>query len=272
MKNLLVLSIIISIFLAGCGKEKTEYKIPTADVLTKGNTTEKDFVQKKLSKSVNNCKPGDSACSYIRLNYIEAAAGNGKDNINSLISSELMKAYEMPDKNLNNPQVMMDSFIKDYEAFKKKNPATAQTWMLDHNSRVYAETDKLYCLIFENASYLGGPHPVITTTFKTVFKETGVLVTLEVLLGPGFENRLSAAIEKNYRDWRNLGPSDDLQKKGDLFEKTLKFTNNFAVTKERGMEFFYQTGEIMPGSFGPIVITLSPVVVSDMILFASPLK
>lgn len=272
MKNIVLLPVIISLFIIGCGKEKQEYKIPTADVLTKGSNVEQIFAQKKLSRSVNNCNPGAEGCTYIRLNYIEAAPGGIYDKINSIIKKELMNAYEMPDKNLDNPQLMMDSFIKDYEALKNKDPKAALTWMIDYNTRVYAENDKLFCIIFENAAYLGGAHPIITTTYKNVFKESGDEATLEALLGAGFENRLNAAIEKKYREWRKLEPGDDLKQKGDLFENTIKFTNNFAVTKEKELEFFYQAGEIMPHSFGPIVIKLSKKEVSELIPVASPLK
>jgi len=270
MKNLLILFVTVLFISAGCG-QKTEYKIPTAETLNKGNTSETAFVTKKLSKSINNCKPGDSGCSYIRLTYSEATSGNGKDKINLLIKNMMMNTYKLPDKNITDPQIMMDSYIKDCEAFKKQNPKNTKDWMLDFNARVYTETGKLYCLIFENVSYLGDAKLSIITAYKNVYKETGDTVSLRTLLGEGYEDRLNDAVEKKFREMRKLSPGDDLQEKGGLFQKHLNFTNNFAVTKDKGMDFYYNAGEIINASWGPILIKLSPDEVRGLIYGDSPI-
>jgi hypothetical protein len=271
MNKILILSLAVLFFAAGCG-EKTEYKIPTSETLKKENVPGVIFTAKKLSKSVNKCNPGDSGCSYIRINYSEAQTGKGKDKINALIQKMLLTAYRPPDKTFSDPQVMMDSYINDCESFKKENPKTTNNWSLDFNARLYAETDKLICLIFENTSLLKDGKLKIITLYKNVYKETGDTASFVDMLGHGFEDRLNDAIDKNYREWRHLKPYDDLKVTGELFQSKLNFTYNFAVTNEKGMELYYNTGEIMSASYGPIVIKLPPDVVKGLIYGDSPLR
>lgn len=271
MKQILIFSLTAMFIAAGCG-EKTEYKIPTTETLKKENIPGVIFTAKKLAKSVNKCNPGDSGCSYIRINYSEAQTGGGKDKINALIQKMLLTAYRPGDKTFGDPQTMMDAFVNDCQSYKKDNPKIAKDWSIDFNARLYTETDKLMCLIFENTSMLKEGKLNIVTLYKNVYKETGDTASFVDLLGHGFEDRLNDAIDKNYREWRHLKPYDDLKISGDLFKNKLEFTYNFAVTNEKGMELYYNTGEIMPASFGPIVIKLPPDVTRGLIYGDSPLR
>jgi len=258
----------------GCGDKKKDDSKTSQDSITKQySTTEKiNFEKKDLVKSVNNCRPGEKGCTYIHITYVEAADGKIKDRINAIIKNGLLTAYEMPDKNLDNTQLMMDSYIRDFESFKKQFPKVIQEWTVEFDARVYSETEKIICFAFENYSYLGGAHPNMVMTFRNVSRETGDTLSLPDLFGQGFEEKLNALIDKNYRRMKGLNPGDNLQEKGELFENFIKFNYNFSVTGEKGVEFFYNAYEIAPYAAGPVVVTLSAQDIAGIISGASPLK
>lgn len=270
--NKIFISAVITLFiLTGCAAKKTENVQDNVPTKYSGPEPVK-FTGKELFKSVNNCKPGEKGCTYIRITYIEAAGGPIKDKLNSLITNGIVTAYEMPDKNLNNPQLMMDTYIKDYESFKEKNPHVAGEWTVDFDARVYAETDKILCLAFENSSFLGGAHPSVFMAYRNLSKETGDTITLSGLFGNGFEDKLNAMIDKKYREMRGLKPGDNLQEKGGLFNNEIKFNYNFAVTADKSVEFYYNAYEIAPYAAGPIVVKLAGPEIASIITGASPLK
>jgi hypothetical protein len=271
MNKLFIFSVITALIFTGCGTKKTENVQDNVSTKYSGPEPVK-FTAKELFKSVNNCKPGERGCTYIRITYLEAAGGPIKDKLNSLITGGIITAYEMPDKNLNNPQLMMDTYIKDFEAFKKKSPQAAGEWTVDFDARVYAETDKILSLAFENSSFLGGAHPSVFMAYRNVSKETGDTISLSGLFGNGFEDKLNAMIDKKYREMRGLKPGDNLREKGDLFNSEIKFNYNFAVTADKGIEFYYNAYEIAPYVVGPIVVKLSGQEAASIITGASPLK
>jgi len=178
----------------------------------------------------------------------------------------------MPDKNLDNVNLMMETFIRDFEAFKKQFPDAWQVWTIDYITKVYGETEKVLCLSFFNSSYLGGAHPMTNTFFINISKENGDTLSLTDLFGKGFEEKLNAVIDKKFRNQMGLKPGDNLAEKGGLFENKISVTYNFAVTGEKGIEFFYNAYDIAPYVVGPIVVKLSAGDVAGLLTGASQLK
>jgi len=272
MKKMLVFFVSILFIFTGCSTKKPEN--------TQDNTTTKSppvyepikFVNKELFKSLNNCRAGEKGCTYIRITYIEAEDGKIKDKLNAVITGGIAAAYKMPDKNLNNPLLMMDTYIKDYKAFKKNYPGPAPEWTVDFDARVYAETDKILCLVFENSGFLGGAHPDVFMNYRNVNKETGDTITLSEVFGKGFEDKLNDLVDKKYRVIMGLKPGDNLQEKGGLLNNEIKFNYNFALTADKGIEFYYNAYEIAPYVTGPIVVKLSGTEAAGIITGASLLR
>ncbi len=250
----LIFAILFIMILSGCGQKKTE---KSTDNIPQPKSDSLRFTARELMKSYNNCGPGDRMCTFIKLNYIEATEGKIKEKVNRLINNRLVNAYEMPDKNFDNVNVMMETFIKDFETFKKQLPEATQQWIVDYVVSVHGQTDKMLSLSFFNSSYLGGAHPMTTFFFVNINKETGDTLSLADVFGNGFENKLNSAIDKKFREQRELKPGDNLSKKFGLFENKISFTYNFAVNSDKGLDFYYNAYDIAPYAIGPIVVSFT---------------
>ena len=268
-KNLFITVILLIIILSGCGQKKTE---KSTNSIPQSKADSIKFTPKELVKSYNNCGPGDLMCTFIKLNYIEATEGKIKEKINKIINDRIINAYEMPDKNFDNVNLMMETFIRDFETFKKQFPGANQQWIVDYAVSVHGQTDKVLCLSFFNSSYLGGAHPMTNIFFSNINKETGDTLSLVDLFGKGFENKLNSVIDKNFREQKELKPGDNLSDKGGLFKNKIIFTDNFAVTSDKGIEFFYNPYDIAPYAMGTIVVRLSPGDAAGLMTGASLLK
>lgn len=266
--------ICVFLFLAfgGCGEKKTENISTGKDTTSSSKPITVKFLPKELFKRYNDCIRGEANCTYIRLIYIEAVETNIKDKINKIINDELVTSYKMPDKNLDNINLMAETFMKDYDNFKKRFPKLPDTWSIDCAVKVYGETDKLLCLFFYKIDNLGGAHPNENMIFRNINKETGDTVSLVDLFGQGFEDKLNALIDKKYREMKNLKPGDNLAEKGDLFKNKITFTNNFAVNNNKSIEFYYNAYEIAPYAAGHIVVKLSAEEVASLLTASSPVK
>lgn len=275
-KTFQVLIIILcSVLLTSCGDKKTEV-VQKTDTVTKKTVVpvkpkgQFQFINKELAKSYKNCVPETDSCSYIRLKYIEAADGKAKDKINSLIQRELMFAYDMPDQHYKNPEEMMNVFLRDYETTSKQMPGLRQDWAVDVNIETFTETDKILCLSCDFYSFLGGAHPTGLTAYFNINKETGDTISLKDIFKSGFEPKLNTMIDKKFREMNGLKPGDNLAEKGGLFENSIKFNYNFAITKdsvtsEKGIEFLYNEYEIAPYAAGPIALDFTAAELADIL-------
>jgi hypothetical protein len=272
MKKFYILSLVLSaILFFSCGTKKIDYT-PVNDKDVKKTDDAIKFTNKEVVKSYKDCKPGTEKCTYIKLNYIEATEGKIKDKVNQLINRDLLFAYDMPDQNYKNVDDMLNIFMRDYETFRREVPAAPQVWTLDMSIKAYSETDKILCLSSELSAYLGGAHPNSSKVFYNIDKQTGDTLSLANLLKPGFETKLNELIDKKYRETRGLKPGDNLAEKGDLFENKIQFNNNFAVTKDKELEFVYNPYEIAPYAVGPITVKLSRSELEELIPSNSLLK
>ena len=273
MKTILTINIfLIFIIICGCGQKKTDDISTGRDTISPLINTSVKFVLKELFRSYKDCKPGEVNCTYIKLNYIEATETNIKDKINKIINNELITAYEMPDKNLNNAELMAETFMNDYKNFKKMSPQLPEIWSIDYTAKVHGETDKILCLSFFNSNYLGGTHPNTNTVFRNINKETGDTISLKDLFGNGFEEKLNTLIDKKYRETKGLKTGDNLADKGGLFENKITFTFNFAVNSDRGIGFYYNAYDIAPYVLGPVAVKLSAEDIAGILTGSSPLK
>lgn len=268
--NYLILTLLI-VLLAACGKQKVDNK--SADDLS--NTKQDNnlqFITKTEFKSYQNCKPGEPNCTYIRLSYVVITTGKIKDKINSMINSQLLFAYEMPDAHFKSTDEMMSMFLRDYESFRTQMPSAPQIWSVEMKFVVKSQTEKTLCVLGDLYSYLGGAHPNSMQGFLNFNKETGDTISLSSLFANGFEPKLNTLIDKKYREMKGLKPGDNLADKGDLFENKIELTHNFAINQEKGIEFVYNPYEIAPYAVGPITIKLSNAEIKDILASNSLLK
>lgn len=271
MKNYIPTMLLLAfILVAGCGQKKNE-NTSSGDNRTSANNTEEKkesgelvIGPKEFMKSYKNCSPTDT-CTYFKLTYLEATSGKIKDKLNAFIQKEVLLGTTIGDSTPASIQAAADSFMVTYVDTKKEFPDMPGAWFWEYNMTVHNETSKILTLSAESFTFMGGAHPNSFACYYNINKETGDTLSLKDLLSPGFEVKLNTLIDKKYREMKGLGPKDNLQDKGDLFENKITFNYNVAVTKEGGLEFYYNPYEIAAYVFGPIMVTLTKAELGDLI-------
>lgn len=276
MNRIIIITILTAFVFFGCGQKKSDNNTSSGD--NKTSTTENKtepgalaFAPKEFYKSVNDCKQSDT-CTYFKITYIEATGGKIKDKLNTFINKEILLGSTYGDSTPVSIQAAADSFITSYKQTKKDFPDMPGSWAWEYNMKIYYETPKILCLVSDAYMFTGGAHPNSFSGYYNINKETGDTLSLKDLLAPGFETKLNQLIDKKYREMKGLKPGDNLAEKGDLFDNKIGFNYNVAVTKEGGLEFYYNPYEIAPYAVGPIQITLTKAELGELIGANSPLK
>lgn len=263
-----LIATVICIFLNvyGCGQKNVDNSSSKENKknVDSNKTTELSFTSKEFYKSINNCKPSDT-CTYFKINYIEASTGKIKDKLNKFIGNEILKGAAFYETTPVSIQAAADTFMTSYTESRKEDPGMAGFWQWNYELKVYNETQKLLCLKADAFTFTGGAHPNSYTNFYNISKETGDTLSLSNLLVPGFEVKLNELIDKKYRQMKGLKPTDNLMKKGDLFENKITYNYNVAVTKDGGLEFYYNPYEIASYAVGPITVELTKTELGSLI-------
>ncbi len=274
MKYILALVFITFIFYS-CGNKKNDGTTSdTNKTLTEKKNTDDSklkFSDKSFLKSFNNCSPADT-CTYFKVDYIEAASGKNKDKVNRLIMNIVNFSLSYGDTTLSNIQAAADSFMTQYASMRKEFPESPQYWYLEESFTVANETPKIITFASANSSYMGGAHPNSYLEYINISNETGDTLSLNNLFAPGFEKKLNALIDAEFRKVNNLKPGDDLAEKGGLFDNKIAFNYNWMVTKEGTITFYYNPYEIASYAQGPIEVTLTKEQIAPLLSDSSPLK
>ena len=276
--NKILLVLLAAVFLIACGKKNesttTDSKQTTENKNTESKTTDDGtlkFAEKKFFKSHKDCKPSDT-CTYFQVDYLEAVSGKNKDKINKFLMTEINWSLTIGDTTLTTIQAAADSFMTSYVSFRKEVPESAQFWYLEYTMKQANETPKIVSLSSTISSYMGGAHPNTFMGYINISKETGDTVSLSALFAAGFEKKLNALVDAEYRKMKNLKPGDNLAEKGDLFENKIEFNYNYTINKEGSITFYYNPYEISAYAVGPIEVTLSKEQISGLLAQNSPLK
>lgn len=270
-KYLLTITLCASLILS-CGKKDDSQ--PETNSENKTASTENEtlkFADKNFVKSVNDCSPSDT-CVYFKVNYIEAVSGKIKDKLNKFIIEQVLRGVSYGDEAFPSIQAAADTFTVSYSEFRKEFPESAQYWAYEYYIKQINETPALLCLEAGNYSFMGGAHPNSYLQYINVNKETGDTVSLAGIFKPGFETELNGLIDAKYREANGLKPGDNLQDKGGLFENKITFNYNYTITKNGGVEFYYNPYEIAPYAAGNIIITFTKEKLKNIINTSGPLK
>jgi len=272
--NKILLVLLAAVFLIACGKKNESTTTDSKQTTTESKTTDDGtlkFAEKKFFKSHKDCKPSDT-CTYFQVDYLEVVSGKNKDKINKFLMTEVNWSLTIGDTTLTTIQAAADSFMTSYVSFRKEVPESAQFWYLEYTMKQVNETPKIVSLSSTISSYMGGAHPNTFMGYINISKETGDTVSLSALFAAGFEKRLNALVDAEYRKMKNLKPGDNLAEKGDLFENKIEFNYNYTVNKEGSITFYYNPYEISAYAVGPIEVTLSKDQISGLLAQDSPLK
>lgn len=278
MKNFILPVLLTFAIICGCGQKKNDNTSSgdnkTSTTTSTDNKTESGalvLAPKEFIKSYNNCQPSDT-CAYFKISYLEATSGKIKDKLNSFIAKDIILGSTIGDSTPVSIQAAADSFIVSYIDTRKQFPDMPGGWFWEYDLKQYSETAKILCLSGSSSTFMGGAHPNSFMGFYNFNKETGDTLSLKDLLVTGFETKLNELIDKKYREMNKLGPKDNLMDKGNLFENKITFNYNVAVTKDGGLEFYYNPYEIAAYAVGPIVISFTKAELGELINPKGPLS
>lgn len=274
-----ILILLAAVLMIACGKKNESTTNDPKQTSTENKNSESKttddgtlkFEGKKFFKSYKDCKPSDT-CTYFQVDYLEAVSGKNKDKVNKLLMSEVNWSLTMGETTPTTIQAAADSFMTDYVSFRKEVPESAQFWYLEYTMAQANDLPKIVSLSSTISSYMGGAHPNTYMSYININKETGDTVSLSALFASGFEKKLNALVDAEYRKMKNLKPGDNLAEKGDLFDNKIEFNYNYTVNKDGSLTFYYNPYEISAYAVGPIEVTLSKDKISGLLAPDSLLK
>lgn len=255
MKNIFRLTIILLIVALSyaCGDKKSSgssVKDLKPNQVSDTNNVDINFKTIELSKSYTSKSSKADDSTYITLQYVEMVSAPNKEKINSLIRNELIQnTYAVGNNEYKTLQDILDNFIDDFKMFSAENSDYPQNWFYEINADVENITSKILCLEFSQGGYTGGAHGNSYVKYINIDLENANQLKLDDLLVKGFESNLNQLIDKKFREVKDLQPTDDLEKKGGLFENKITYNDNFAVSKN-GLLFYYNNYEIAPYAAG----------------------
>jgi hypothetical protein len=264
--SVLIISVTLSVFSCKPATEKSGSNISE-------QTSELKFEEKTLLRTYRDCDPQNENCTYIQIKYSLMNQGQHKDIINSAITDYIISAGEPGKKSMDKLTLeqVADKFINEYEIFLTENKNYDLGWMTEIQGKPEFSNTKIICYSISNVYFLGGAHPNSSLTYLNFERENGRLVFIPDILSPGFEEKLNAAVDSEFRKSKNLNPEDDLTEKAGLFKNKISYSNNFAVLRE-GIRFYYNPYEIAPYASGPIEVTVPYEAIKEIIPDNSPLR
>lgn len=151
----------------------------------------------------------------------------------------------------------IEKIVKEkIDAFKKLNAKNKVlsllsdepdlTWSWEDNTEIklYATTKNSFTLALINYNYSGGAHANTTVIYKNYNIEDAKELGVEDIFIKGYENKLTSAANKFYREQNKLTKTESLTKVG-WYGDEFVLSDNFAITV-KGLEFLYNPYEVKP--------------------------
>jgi hypothetical protein len=225
---------------AGCGKPQQQ----------------KGFVKyemKSFEKSVGDTTGKHGGYAKVKLDYPEIKEAIDKstfDIFTNYIKDQMFTAL-FKEGRYKTPEFFIESFLNEYNNAVRDNSAgMSATWFIERKIDITFLNDKFICFGFSEFSFLGGAHPNTNLFFSVFDLVSGRKLVPADFFVEGWEDKLTAIAEKNFRATRNLKADEDLSAAGFWF-KDGKFilNSNFGLTKD-GIVFYYNAYEVAPYAWG----------------------
>ncbi|MEJ2104190.1 MAG: DUF3298 and DUF4163 domain-containing protein [Ignavibacteriaceae bacterium] len=231
-----------------------------------GDTKSKSSLNKKLSYEIVKYHKMSSGCDSVKnencaeikiefpqIKFPENKVVEEKINqsITTLFSQDILGGTESQ-----NFDSLMNGFIQDYESFKKEFPDSPQSWSIERTGEVKLNKGNIFSIDYTEYAYTGGAHPNTFVSFKNFNLNNGEEITLDELIAPDKQEKLTAIAESEFRKLKQLKPEDDLGKAGYWFEDNkFSLNDNFLITNS-ALVFYYNNYEITAYAFGPTELTI----------------
>ena len=205
------------------------------------------------------CVTPQEDCASVVIRYPEFA-GEVEDTFLAVISRAIGRRLTTPVYEGTAPgsyEDLADSFIDGYKRTQSDFPDYKWGWTLEREASVVYSCDSFVCIAIGEISFTGGAHPNSRKDFANFDFSDGSRIGLgDVLIG-GYEENLTEAAERVFREVRGIEPGESLEEAGFMFEGgVFSLNDNFGITGE-GLVFRFNDYEIAPHSMGPTEITVT---------------
>lgn len=146
-------------------------------------------------------------------------------------------------------------FIKEFDDYKTKNPATDETWFENMNLTVVADYPNYLSVLYIYSDYKGGAHPNTLFTYFNFNPKTYQTITLDSLITADGMPKLRAISENIFRKNEQLAPNASLSEKYFFADGIFSLPETFTLTKD-GIKFLYNPYEIKAYAEGTTELTI----------------
>jgi len=154
-----------------------------------------------------------------------------------------------------NYKELATAFIKEFDAYRKGNPGTQESWFANINLQMKANYPNYISILVIYSDYKGGAHPNTLFTYLNYNPKTYQTITLDSLIAAEGMPKLRAMGESIFRKDENLAPNASLSDGYFFAEGVFSLPETFTVTKE-GIKFLYNPYEIKAYAAGTTELTI----------------
>ena len=244
------LFVLVALLLSACGSDEDEriiFDTVTADKVV------------KLSNEENS----PSCAVHLQIRYATEENGHKAEVVNSFILDKLLNLKDL------DMQQAVDSFANGYTSSYIHNflplynqdraDESKRSWYEYHyiiTSETQGGRKNTTVLIADIDYYEGGAHGISQRYLLNFNNETGVLLNLQDIFVPGFEDRLNAILLQSLCEKVGVEDIHDLHQNGYLFSMDMFPSDNFIINEET-ITFHYNPYEIASYDKGSTDLTLS---------------
>jgi len=260
------------LYLTSCGGGAEDVATESTESSTE-NTQEAlkelDYETQTIEKSLDNCNPDSSNCTYIKFSYpkFTQAPNQKSKELNELIEQKLLfVGGEMREESL---KTKADKFIQGYASFIEEMPEYNMPWYEENTVMVEYSNENFICLSFANSSFMGGAHGMYSQDYTNVDLNTGEIITVESIFKEDSKEELNKLVDKYFRESEKIKELGGFEEAG-LFDDKIEASEHFALLED-GILFFYNQYEIAPYAMGTFEFVipyedLKPLMLEESIL------
>jgi len=226
-----------------------------------------------------------TGCVYVEFTYADLVGGpaEARERINGAITAFVTACWGGPEGDLCNdrrtqpsnnreftPESLAQYILHGVGRFQKDHPSAFSS-MLSRSVTVLRNAAPVFSLEYRELFYIGGTHPMSSTSYRNFDPGTGEPVKLASILNEGAMTRLTAIAEAHFRQARNLSATAKLDDEGFGFPGGRFALNDNYGFSEKALLFFFNDYENAPHAMGPTPVEIPYAEIRDLIRPGFPL-
>lgn len=200
---------------------------------------------------------------HLQVQYATEENGHKAEVVNRVIQEKLLNLTDL------DMQLAVDSFANTYTNTYLQNflplynedraDEEKRSWYDYHyviTSQIQAGREDTSAFLADIDYYEGGAHGISQQLILNFNNKTGLLLTLDDIFVPGYENKLNAILEQSLCEKVGADDIHELHQKGYLFSMDMFPAQNFVINDET-ITFVYNPYEIASYDKGSTQLTIA---------------